>query len=221
VKVRRAIVKRRVEPPKTRHGRRDVLISGTLAAKLSGALEARADAPDALLFATSNGTPLDPDNVRTRTLKPLVREVGAVGRLPHASAHVRVAPACAWRERRAALPRARPPLTGVHAGGLRTPAARRGSAGVGPGRGTHEKGRLMAPVREGVWDAKLEVQRSCALPGRAWARSSGYRHTRLERCAPGACARRGPRLTSALYARMAFQCGPSSLHTDPSEWGGR
>jgi len=33
--------------------------------------------PEALLFATSNGTPLDPDNVRTRTLKPLVRELGA------------------------------------------------------------------------------------------------------------------------------------------------
>lgn len=77
VKVRRAIVKRRVEPPKTRHGRRDVRISVTLAAKLSEALEARANAPDALLFATSNGTPLDPDNVRTRTLKPLVREIGA------------------------------------------------------------------------------------------------------------------------------------------------
>jgi len=77
VKVRRAIVKRRVEPPKTRHGRRDVRISEKLAAKLGDALVARADAPEALLFATSNGTPLDPDNVRTRTLKPLVRELGA------------------------------------------------------------------------------------------------------------------------------------------------
>jgi integrase len=77
VKVRRAIVKRRVEPPKTRHGRRDVRISEKLAAKLDDALDARTGAPEALLFATSNGTPLDPDNVRTRTLKPLVRELGA------------------------------------------------------------------------------------------------------------------------------------------------
>ncbi len=77
VKVRRAIVKRRVEPPKTRHGRREVRISENLAAKLGDALEARAEVPEALLFATSNGMPLDPDNVRTITLKPLVRELGA------------------------------------------------------------------------------------------------------------------------------------------------
>ena len=33
--------------------------------------------PEALLFAASGGIPLDPDNVRTLTLKPLVRELGA------------------------------------------------------------------------------------------------------------------------------------------------
>jgi integrase len=87
VKVRRAIVKRRVEPPKTRHGRRDVRISEKLAAKLGDALDARADAPEALLFATSTGTPLDPDNVRTRTLKPLVRELGVPWAGFHALRH--------------------------------------------------------------------------------------------------------------------------------------
>ena len=39
-----------------------------------------ADVPDtleALVFASRNGTPLDPDNLRARILKPLMQEVGA------------------------------------------------------------------------------------------------------------------------------------------------
>lgn len=77
VRVRRAIVKRRVEPPKTKHGRRDVRISTTLAANLAVLLDSRPQSPEALVFTTSNGTPLDPDNIRTRALKPLVRAIGA------------------------------------------------------------------------------------------------------------------------------------------------
>jgi len=77
VRVRRAIVKGRMEPPKTKHGRRDVPICPALVFKLRTRLADVADAPDALVFCTAAGRLLDPDNLRARTLKPLMQEVGA------------------------------------------------------------------------------------------------------------------------------------------------
>ncbi|MCW3004154.1 MAG: tyrosine-type recombinase/integrase [Conexibacter sp.] len=76
-KIRRAIVKRRVEPPKTRHGKRNVPLAPPLAAKLRVHLADLPDASDVLVFASLRGTPLDPDNLRSRMLKPLYEEVGA------------------------------------------------------------------------------------------------------------------------------------------------
>lgn len=76
--VRRAIVKERVEPPKSRHSRRDVRLPAGLAARLRAHLadEVGPD-PDALVFTNEAGGPLDPDNLRSRVVKPLVAEAGA------------------------------------------------------------------------------------------------------------------------------------------------
>lgn len=76
--VRRALVRGRIEPPKTRHGRREVRLPGSLAAKLSAHLAAEPDQDStAILFSNEAGAPLDPSNLRPRLLKPLVREAGA------------------------------------------------------------------------------------------------------------------------------------------------
>ncbi len=77
VRVRRALVKGRVEPPKSRHGRRDVPLSRALVNRLRADLADLPDVPEALVFVTRNGTPLDADNLRRRVVKPLMEEAGA------------------------------------------------------------------------------------------------------------------------------------------------
>lgn len=75
--VRRATVRGRIEPPKTKHGRREVRLPDSLAVKLR-ALAAQLDQDStALLFPSEVGGPLDPSNLRPRVLKPLVRRAGA------------------------------------------------------------------------------------------------------------------------------------------------
>ena len=76
--VRRALVRGRIEPPKTKHGRREVRLPDSLAAKLGAHLTAEPDQDStAILFPNDSGGPLDPTNLRPRVLKPLVREAGA------------------------------------------------------------------------------------------------------------------------------------------------
>lgn len=78
IRIRRAIVRGRVEPPKSKHGRRKVAISRPLAVKLRAHMDDVLDrSPDAWVFASQIGTPLDADNLRTRLIKPLMREIGA------------------------------------------------------------------------------------------------------------------------------------------------
>jgi integrase len=78
IRVRRAIVRGRVEPPKSRHGRRKVPISRALAAKLRVHMGGVLDlSDDAWVFASQIGTPLDADNLRSRVIKPLMRQIGA------------------------------------------------------------------------------------------------------------------------------------------------
>jgi integrase len=74
--VRRAIVRGRVEPPKTRHGRRSVRLPYTVVVALRAHLADVADGPDALVFPSRAGTALDPDNLRSRVLKPAAQEAG-------------------------------------------------------------------------------------------------------------------------------------------------
>ncbi|HVD39956.1 MAG TPA: site-specific integrase [Solirubrobacterales bacterium] len=76
--VRRALVRGRIEPPKTKHGRREVRLPDSLAAKLRANLAAQPDHDStAILFPNESGAPLDPSNLRPRVLKPLVRQAGA------------------------------------------------------------------------------------------------------------------------------------------------
>lgn len=76
--IRRAIVKGRVEPPKTKHGRRDVRLPASLVHKLRSHLAAQGDLDStAPAFPNGAGEVLCPDNLRRRVLKPLVEEVGA------------------------------------------------------------------------------------------------------------------------------------------------
>ena len=78
VRIRRAIVRGRVEPPKSKHGRRNVPLSQGLVFKLRAHLLAQGEREaEALVFPSREGTPLDADNMRARILKPLMEEVGA------------------------------------------------------------------------------------------------------------------------------------------------
>ncbi len=76
--VRRAIVRERIEPPKSKHGRREVRLPAPLAARLRIHFAAQPDQDStALAFPNEDGGALDPDNLRRRVLKPLVEEVNA------------------------------------------------------------------------------------------------------------------------------------------------
>ncbi len=76
VRVRRAIVKRRVEAPKTRHGKRTVALAPALVSRLRDHLSELPPGDEQLVFPSQRNTPLDPDNLRARMLKPLLEEVG-------------------------------------------------------------------------------------------------------------------------------------------------
>jgi len=73
VKVRRALVRGRLKPPKSRHSRRDIPLSATLASALR---QIRSDDSDALVFTSSTGSVLDYSNTR-RALRPAAEEAGA------------------------------------------------------------------------------------------------------------------------------------------------
>ncbi len=76
--IRRAIVRDRIEPPKSKYGRREVHLPPSLARNLRAHLAARADQDStALAFPSEAGGPLNPGNLRRRVLKPLVEEVSA------------------------------------------------------------------------------------------------------------------------------------------------
>jgi integrase len=76
--VRRAIVRERIEPPKSKYGRREIRLSAPLAAKLRAHLATQTDQDStALAFPSERGGALDPSNLRRRILKPLVEEVNA------------------------------------------------------------------------------------------------------------------------------------------------
>jgi hypothetical protein len=70
-----------------------------------------------LVFPSRNGTPLDPDNTRSRMLKPLMGEAlsRTVGSVALVAAHLREHAARGRLRRRRALTGARAPLGIVHA----------------------------------------------------------------------------------------------------------
>jgi integrase len=124
--VRRALVKGRIGPPKSSYGRRDVPLAPRLARRLRDHIAGGSDNPTALLFTNEAGGPVDPNNLRRRVLKPLVQEVGA-------------------HEHRAAQPRARTSLAGIHAVALHASVAGRGGASardsISCRRGTRSRSR--------------------------------------------------------------------------------
>jgi integrase len=76
--VRRAIVRDRIVPPKSKYGRREVRLPTPLVAKLRAHLTAQPDQDStALAFPSEAGSPLAPGNLRRRVLKPLAEEVDA------------------------------------------------------------------------------------------------------------------------------------------------
>jgi integrase len=76
--VRRAMVKGRIEPPKTKYGRREVRLPAPLVYRLRAHLAALEDQDStALVFTNRDGNPIEPGNLRRRALKPLAEEVDA------------------------------------------------------------------------------------------------------------------------------------------------
>jgi integrase len=76
--VRRAMVKGRIEPPKTKYGRREVRLPAPLVYRLRAHLAALEDQDStALVFTNREGNPIEPNNLRRRALKPLAEEVDA------------------------------------------------------------------------------------------------------------------------------------------------
>ncbi len=77
IRVRRAIVKGRVQPPKSRHGRRDIPTAHRLVVDLRAHRSATEwPSDDDLVFPSMAGTPLNPENVRHRVLRPAAEEAG-------------------------------------------------------------------------------------------------------------------------------------------------
>lgn len=76
IKVRRGLVKGRVEPPKSRYGRREVPLEPALVSALRarrGQKEGTGHEED-LVFATATGAALSPGNLRRRVLKPVAAQ---------------------------------------------------------------------------------------------------------------------------------------------------
>jgi integrase len=76
--VRRGIVRGRVEPPKTKHGRREVRLPDPLVHRLRAHLAAMDEQDStALVFTNRDGNVLEYGNLLRRHLKPIVEEVNA------------------------------------------------------------------------------------------------------------------------------------------------
>jgi integrase len=76
--IRRAIVKGRIEPPKSKYSKRDVRLPAPLVYKLRAHLAAQeVQDSTAPVFTNVAGEVIDPNNMRRRIVKPLVEEAGA------------------------------------------------------------------------------------------------------------------------------------------------
>lgn len=76
--VRRALVRGRVEPPKTKYGRREVALPDSLVSRLRSHFADMADQEStALVFTNRSGNVLEYGNLLRRHLKPIVEEVNA------------------------------------------------------------------------------------------------------------------------------------------------
>jgi integrase len=78
VKIRRAYVRGRMHPPKTRHGRREIPLDVELVSALRR-LRRQTEWPgdEHLVFPSRSGTPIQASNIRRRVLDPVAEEIGA------------------------------------------------------------------------------------------------------------------------------------------------
>src|SRR5205823_3766641 len=77
VRVRRALVKGRMGPPKSKYGNRQVPIDHALVAELrNGRMDSERPEDDALVFPAMNGEPLRQENLRRRVFEPTAQEAG-------------------------------------------------------------------------------------------------------------------------------------------------
>lgn len=78
VRVRRQLYRGRLQPPKSRQGRRDVPLDHELVRALQARrIEAERSGEEDLVFANEAGGALDKDNLRRRHLRPAAEEAGA------------------------------------------------------------------------------------------------------------------------------------------------
>lgn len=76
--VRRALVRGRIEPPKTKYGRREVRLPGSLVYRLRAHFAEQPDQDStALVFTNRSGNVLEYGNLLRWHLKPIVEEVNA------------------------------------------------------------------------------------------------------------------------------------------------
>jgi integrase len=87
VRIRRAYVKGRIVSPKSKHGRRAVLLPPSLARMVRTRLENVPGEQADLFFRSDDGGFVDADTLRRRMLKPLVAEAGAEWAAFHAFRH--------------------------------------------------------------------------------------------------------------------------------------
>jgi integrase len=83
VRVRRQLYRERIQPPKSKYGRRNVPLDPRMASELRKLRMATNPADDDLVFSSGVGTPLRPNNLHRRVLTPVAEKVGA----PWASFH--------------------------------------------------------------------------------------------------------------------------------------
>jgi integrase len=157
VQIRRSIVKGRVEPPKSKHGKREIPLDAPLV------LDLRAHRADSewpgendLVFPSLAGTPLKLENVRRRVIKPVAQEIDAgwcgFQTFRHTCASLLFA-----RGADASPAVARPPLPELHARPLHPSAPRRPGRAARPhGRvgASHGEHRAQRPLRVFAWTSR-------------------------------------------------------------------
>jgi integrase len=127
VKVRRALVKGRMGPPKSRYGRREIPLDPLLATALHEHHVAT-DWPGDEEPRISSGQRIAAHAEQRLSASTPTRSAGcrpSVGRLPRFPSHLRLHPVRGRPQRRSGPALARPPLGRVHARNLRPPARRR------------------------------------------------------------------------------------------------
>lgn len=89
VRVRRAVYKGQIDEPKSSHGKRSIPLTPRLADEVRELRDSAGAPPpeNAPVFATSDGTMLDPSNIRKRVMHPAAVIAGVPWATPHTLRH--------------------------------------------------------------------------------------------------------------------------------------